>query len=325
MRKGFPGPAAFGPICVLGVALLLTPACRRPTIQSTLQGPPTPAQLAELWVEPERTRDLYLGRRRSGARARSRGDLHRHRDQARRLQPRLHRQGPTRPRVEREVSARGADRSRRVADPLGHRLPSAAGLLPVANGQADKATSPNPQLPARFRETDAGVPRARRRRHLVVLHQPVRRHPPVEWAARPPGHARQLRSQGRAERDLHARPNRSKGRGAGTSRAISGRRSAAPACSIAPRGDPEVFEQTPFITGVVKAERAVRLSRPPQGAVRADITRPTCAGSVSASARSPTISWQDAFRAGGYPTSHCRSLHPPARSRKSPKALQLKD
>ena len=125
------GPSSSAACCVLGLPLLLLRACRRPTIQSTLKAPPTPAQMAELWVEPERNRDLFWGVGGQRARARSRGDLHRHRDEARRVQPRLHRQGPAR-------TASGAPSSHlkrrpkwRVANPVGHRLPSAAGLLPA--------------------------------------------------------------------------------------------------------------------------------------------------------------------------------------------------
>jgi hypothetical protein len=151
MRKGFPGPAAFGPICVLGVALLLTPACRRPTIQSTLKGSPTPAQIAELWAEPERDRDLYRG---VGGQA---------------LAP-----DPKATYTVIEMKRGGFSRGYTVKDPQGRewstKFPPEASTEVVASRilwgigyhqppvyylpewQAAKAASPNPQLPARFRE-----------------------------------------------------------------------------------------------------------------------------------------------------------------------------
>ena len=54
--------------------------------------------------------------------------------------------------MEREVPAGSAHRSRRLASPLGHRLPPAADLLRRRSGTPTRRTSPNPQLPARFRE-----------------------------------------------------------------------------------------------------------------------------------------------------------------------------
>ena len=71
-----------------------------------------------------------LGSWRQGARSRSGRDVRGHRDQARRFQQGLHGQGPGRAAVEREVPARGADRGRFLAHPVGGRLSPAAGLLP---------------------------------------------------------------------------------------------------------------------------------------------------------------------------------------------------
>jgi hypothetical protein len=150
MPKGFPGPAAFAPICLLGLSLLLTAACRRPTIQSTLEGPPTPAQIAELWAEPERNRDLYWG---VGGQA---------------LAP-----DPAATYTVIEMKRGGFSRGYTVKDPQGHewsaKFPPEASTEVAASRilwgigyhqppvyylrewQAAKAASPNPQLPARFR------------------------------------------------------------------------------------------------------------------------------------------------------------------------------
>ena len=151
MRKGFLGPAAFGTVCVLSLSLLLTAACRRPTIQSTLKGPPTAAQIAELWVEPERPRDLYWG---VGGRA---------------LAP-----DPAATYTVIEMKRGGFSRGYTVKDSQGRewsaKFPPEASTEVVASRilwgigyhqppvyylrewKAAKAASPNPQLPARFRE-----------------------------------------------------------------------------------------------------------------------------------------------------------------------------
>src|SRR6185503_6481609 len=60
VRNGRRSGAGFRAISGIVLPILLLTACRT-TIQSTLQSPPTPAQLAELWVEPERNRDLFWG------------------------------------------------------------------------------------------------------------------------------------------------------------------------------------------------------------------------------------------------------------------------
>ncbi|MEO7190033.1 MAG: hypothetical protein ABI051_03150 [Vicinamibacterales bacterium] len=44
----------------LVVCIAIGGACHQP-IKSTIEGPPSPSQLAELWVEPEPGRDLYWG------------------------------------------------------------------------------------------------------------------------------------------------------------------------------------------------------------------------------------------------------------------------
>ena len=49
------------PALVLLTAFSLLAACRTPKIQSTLDGRPSADQLAQLWVEPERGRDLFYG------------------------------------------------------------------------------------------------------------------------------------------------------------------------------------------------------------------------------------------------------------------------
>src|SRR6187401_1550101 len=50
-------------LMVIGTVMLFASVAAgcRATIRSTLQGPPTQAQMAELWVEPDAARDLLWG------------------------------------------------------------------------------------------------------------------------------------------------------------------------------------------------------------------------------------------------------------------------
>ena len=137
-------------------------ACN-PTIKSTLPGPPTAAQLAQLWVEPERNRDLFWG------------------VGGKRLAP-----DPAARYKVIEIKRGGYSRGYTVVDgdrEWSAKFPPEAGTEVVASRlhwgigyhqppiyllrdwTAEKATSPNPQLPARFREKnpdmnglDAGDP-----------------------------------------------------------------------------------------------------------------------------------------------------------------------
>jgi hypothetical protein len=151
VRKGAGGPARRAGICILVLPLLLTAACRRPTIQSTLKTPPTPAQIAELWAEPEPNRDLFWG---VGGRA---------------LAP-----DPADRYTVIDIKRGGFSRGYTVTDSKGRewsaKFPPEAGpevatsrilwgigyhqppVYYLSEWQAAKATSPNPQLPARFRE-----------------------------------------------------------------------------------------------------------------------------------------------------------------------------
>ncbi len=73
-----------------------------------------------------------LGSGWQGPRPRSGGHVYRHRDQAGRIQPRLHGHGTGQARVERQVSAGGANRSRGVENSLGRRISPASYLLRAA-------------------------------------------------------------------------------------------------------------------------------------------------------------------------------------------------
>lgn len=123
----------------------------RATIRSTLNGPPTPAQMAELWVEPQAGRDLFWGiggqklapdpKGRYTVIEMKRGGFSR---------------GYTvKDEREREWSAKFPPEAApevvtsRIIWAIGYHQPP---VYYLAEWQASKATSPNPQLPARFRE-----------------------------------------------------------------------------------------------------------------------------------------------------------------------------
>jgi hypothetical protein len=136
--------------CALVLVAGMAGSCRA-TIRSTIAGPPTPAQMAELWVQPATARDLYWGiggkrlapdpngsytvieLKRGGF---SRGYTlkdERGREWSAKFPP--------------EASAEVA--ASRLLWGIGYHQPP---VYYLAEWQATKANSPNPQLPARFRE-----------------------------------------------------------------------------------------------------------------------------------------------------------------------------
>ncbi len=143
-----------GKAVALGLGTLLTVACH-PSIKSTLPGPPSTAQMAELWTEPGK-RDLYWGVggkelapdpaatytvieiKRGGF---SKGYTVK---------------GPG----ERQWSAKFPPEaptevvSSRILWAVGYHQPP---VYYLGQWMAHKATSPNPQLPARFREKDPAI------------------------------------------------------------------------------------------------------------------------------------------------------------------------
>ena len=149
MRRGTLGPSLY--ISTVAAACWLSLGCGTATIQSTLPGPPTPAQIAELWTAAEAGRDLYWGvggkrlapdpaavytvidMKRGGF---SRGYT---------VKDGKDREWSAKfpPEASTEVAAS------RIIWGLGYHQPP---VYYLAEWQAGKATSPNPQLPARFRE-----------------------------------------------------------------------------------------------------------------------------------------------------------------------------
>ena len=138
------------------VGLGTTGGCRQRPIRSTLPGEPTPAQLAQLWLQPERGRDLFHG------------------VGGKRLSP-----DPAATYTVIEIKRGGFSRGYTVTGPgdreWSAKFPPEAGTEVVASRihwgigyhqppiyllrdwTAVGATSPNPQLPARFREKDPAL------------------------------------------------------------------------------------------------------------------------------------------------------------------------
>ena len=104
----------------------------------------------------------FLGRRRQTSGAGPLGPISGDRDQARRLQSRLHGAGSEEARMECEVSTRGRHRDHRVPAPLGHRISSAADLSDpgLEGGEGDITQPAVAGAPSR---EEAGPERAQRR------------------------------------------------------------------------------------------------------------------------------------------------------------------
>lgn len=288
--------AAILSVLILVATAGLGSACH-PQIKSTHPGPISAAQLAELWVDPEPNRDLFHGV--GGAR----------------LAP-----DPAARYTVIEIKRGGFSAGYTVTDPAGHewsaKFPPEATTEVVASRihwgigyhqppiyyvpewTAAKATSPNPQMPARFRqkkpdlhgldaEADWSFYRnpfvgTRQLAGLLVLQAMLGNsdlkdennalyvlETPLEGARR-----------WYVTRDLGHTFGRTGVMGA-------------------PRNDVRVFEETPFITGV--ADGRVRLDY--RGRHRAlfenispEDVRWICARLQKLTDRQ----WQDAFRAGGY-------------------------
>jgi hypothetical protein len=286
------------PVVVLASSLLFA-ACQRP-VRSSAPTPPNQAQLAQLWVEPRNTRDLYWG---VGGKA---------------LAP-----DPTAPytviAIKRDGFSRGytvtgpGDREWSVKFPpeaptevvasrihwgIGYHQPP---LYYVTRWTAVKATSPNPQLPARFREKNpklsGKVPLSdegswsyyenpfvgtRELKGLLVLQAML-------------GNS-DLKDGNNALYKLPAAVDGARiwyvARDLGHTFGRTG-------VLDAPRGDVEVFEETPFITGV--GNGLVKFDwRGRHDTLFDDITPADVRWISGRLQRLSDQQWQDAFRAGGY-------------------------
>jgi len=284
------------PVWFLCATVGLGAACSR-RINSTLPGAPTPEQIAELWVRPEPGRNLFWGVggqrlapdsnarytvieiKRSGF---SRGYTLKD-PQGREWSAKFPPEAPT------EVTAS------RILWGAGFHQPP---IYYLAEWTAEKATSPNPQLPSRFREKspdlhglDGTTPWSyyespfvgtREMNGLLVLqimlgNSDLKDQQNVLYKLTEPFEGAK---QWYVARDL--------GQAFGRTGVID-----------APRGDPAVFEQTPFIKGVT-AGKVQFDYRGRHRKLFANITPADVRWICSQLQRLTDDQWQDAFRAGGF-------------------------
>ena len=280
---------------VLLTALGLS-ACRTPKIQSTLDGRPSADQLAQLWVEPERGRDLFYG------------------VGGQKLAP-----DPSAKYTVIEIKRGGFSRGYTVTGPGDRewsvKFPPEAGTEVIASRifwgigyhqppvyllrkwTAEKATSPNPQLPARFREKDPDLHGleagdswsyyqnpfvgTREMNGLLTLqamlgNSDLKDEQNVIYS---------LASEHEGTRRWYVA--RDLGHTFGRTGVID-----------APRGDIEVFEQTPFILGVENGH--VRFDyRGRHKALFEEISPADVRWICERLAKLTDEQWHDAFRAGG--------------------------
>jgi hypothetical protein len=271
-------------------------ACTAPEIRSTLPGPPSEELMAQLWIRPEPDRDLFHG---VGGKALApdpsakytviaikRGGFSRGYDV---LGP-----GDREWAVKFPPEAGTEVVASRIFWGIGYHQPP---VYLLSNWTAEKATSPNPQLPARFREKDPDLEGldagdswsyyqnpfvgTRQMNGLLVLHAML-------------GNS-DLKDAQNVIYTLEQEHERARrwyvARDLGQTFGRTG-------VMDAPRGDPDVFEETPFILSVENGR--VRLDyRGRHKALFADI-RPADVRWICE--RLDTLTdrqWQDAFRAGG--------------------------
>jgi hypothetical protein len=275
---------------------VLATGCQR-TIRSTLPGPPGAAQIAELWVEPERGRDLFHG------------------VGGKRLAP-----DPAARYTVIEIKRGGFSRGYTVVGPDGRewsvKFPPEAPTEIVASRihwgigyhqppvyylqqwTAKDATSPNPQLPARFREKkpdfhglDSEVPWSYYENPFVGTRQLN-----ALLALQAMLGNSDLKDDNNALYELQREVEGAKrwyvARDLGHTFGRTG-------VLEAPRGDINVFEQTPFVRGVANGK--VRFEyRGRHKELFADIGVADVRWLCTRLAALTDAQWQDAFRAGGY-------------------------
>jgi hypothetical protein len=275
-------------------------ACTTTPVKSTLPGPPTAAQLAELWSQPERARDLFNGvggarlapdpsavytvidMKRSGF---SRGytvNAPGDREWSVKFPPEA---GP-------EVSAS------RILWGIGYHQPP---IYYLGEWNAAQATSPNPQLPARFREKAPDLHGLEAKDAWSYYHNPfvgTRQMNGLLVVHAMLGNS-DLKDQQNVIYELKEPFEGAKrwyvARDLGQSFGRTG-------VIDAPRGDPAIFEQTPFITGMANGK--VQFDYRGRHRVLFENISPEDVRWACERLRALTDQqWRDAFRAGGFPDS----------------------
>lgn len=281
---------------LLTVAACLATACQT-TIRSTLPSPPTPDQTAELWRAPERTRDLFLGV--GGARLAPDPSATYKVLEVKRagFSMGLTVEGPG----ERKWSAKMPPEAptevvaSRLLWGLGYHQPP---IYYLGQWNADGAPDPNPQLPARFRETKPDLHGlaseeiwsyyknpfvgTKELNGLLVLQVML-------------GNS-DLKDEQNA---LYTLTEKFEGASRWYVARDLGQSFGRTGVLDAPRGDATVFEETPFIKGM--AGQYVRFDyRGRHGVLFDRITVADVRWICEKLRRLTDTQWQDAFRAGGY-------------------------
>ncbi|MEP6915948.1 MAG: hypothetical protein ABJC89_09880 [Acidobacteriota bacterium] len=291
-RRAACGPPVWFLSVIVGLGAI---GCK--TVTSTLQHPPTREQIDQLWRRPGAARDLFSG------------------VGGKRLTP-----DPAARYKVIAIKRSGFSRGYTVTDPQGHewsvKFPPEASpevaasrllwgvgyhqppIYYLASWNADKAPSPNPQLPARFREKSPDLHGldakqswsyyrnpfvgTRELNGLLVLmamlgNSDLKDQQNVVYTVKEPAEGA---STWYVARDL--------GQTFGRTGVLD-----------APRGDPTVFEQTPFITGVANGKVQFDY-RGRHKVLFANITPADVRWICTELRRLTPSQWRDAFRAAGF-------------------------
>jgi hypothetical protein len=272
-------------------------ACNSAIVTSTLPGPPTAAQIAELWVRPESGRDLFYGV--GGKRLAPDPAAHytvidiKHSGFSRGYTVK----GPG----DREWSVKFPPEAAtevvasRIFWGIGYHQPP---IYYLANWYADKATSPNPQLPARFREKNPDLHGLNAKGNWSYYRNPfvgTREMNGLLVLQAMLGNS-DLKDQQNVRYTLAEPFEGAKhwyvARDLGQTFGRTGRLEP-------PRGDPAVFEETPFIKGVVEGKVHFEYRGRHKPLYR-DITPADVRWICTLLGHLTNDQWQDAFRAGGF-------------------------
>jgi hypothetical protein len=281
-------------------AVALASGCHR-SVKSTLPRPPSATELAQLWAEPRAPRDLYWG---VGGKALNPDPAATYKVIAIK-QTGFSRgytvMGPN----EREWSVKFPPEAptevvaSRIHWAVGYHQPP---IYYVIRWTAENATSPNPQIPARFRE-----------RNPKLQGLELREEGAWSYYSNPFVGTRELKGllvlqamlgNSDLKDDNNALYELKEAMEGASKWYVSrdlGHTFGRTGVLGAPRGDVEVFEETPFIKGIVNGR--VKFDWRGRHDVLFDAITPADVRWICGRLqRLSNAQWQDAFRAGGYPT-----------------------
>ena len=215
--------------------------------------------------------------------------------------------------MEREASARSADRSRGLAAAVGRRLSPASRVLPRPSGTRRKPrhrTRSCPGVSVSGRRTFTASRAANPGR---TSENPFVGTTADERIARSPGDARQLGSQGRSRTRIYTLKEPVEGARRWYVARDLGQTFGRTGMIDPPRGDIEVFEQTPFIKGVedgfvrfdYRGRHKALVDAHPPGRRAMDLRAPVGADRHPVAGR---------VSCRGLPQADRRPLHPPSRA-----------